>query len=131
MKGFQQYVQLLRANGGPDPHQDVGLNDWYHRIADLVRDVTLTRTAVQGLRPLFGDAFSAETAQGFSALRPHGYSGDFEIMERIYVQRISPAAHLQKWDRFFHAQPACLAVRNRKDYFKHTVAKLEELGRHV
>jgi len=53
------------------------------------------------------------TMQGFAYSRPHGYSGDFEIIERIYASHISANPKLSKWDRFFHASLATQAVRNR------------------
>lgn len=62
--------------------------------------------------------------QGFALQKPHGYAGDFEIIDRIYQEWLSPEANLSNWDRFFHAQPAVKAVRNRKTYF------LEWLERH-
>lgn len=51
--------------------------------------------------------------QGFARTRPHGYAGDFEIIERIYNVLVSERANLKKWDLFFHAAPGADAVRNR------------------
>ena len=78
----------------------------------------LSADEVSALRAAFAESLSTtETMQGFALLKPHGYAGDFEIIDRIYGRRITAEPHLAAWDRYFHAQPAPRAVRNRKDYF--------------
>jgi len=67
----------------------------------------------QELKEVF---LTPETMMGFIVLKPHGYAGDFEILERIYNEYNSP--ELACWDKYFHHQVAPQAVRNRKDYFK-------------
>jgi len=66
---------------------------------------------------------------GFTYQKPHGYAGDFELIDRIYCQRTSKNKNLYKWDMFYHNLEAAIAVRNRKKYFKnlvdHTVSKIE------
>ena len=78
----------------------------------------LSGDELSALRAAFGEALSTtETMQGFAFLKPHGYAGDFEMIDRIYGERITAEPHLAAWDRYFHAQPAPRAVRNRKNYF--------------
>lgn len=73
---------------------------------------------LERVRASFGDALNTpETMQGFAYLKPHGYAGDFEIIDRIYCERVSADPRLARWDRYFHAQAAPRAVRNRKAYF--------------
>lgn len=60
---------------------------------------------------------TTDTMQGYVLMKPHGYAGDFVIIERIYAGWLSPHPHLVNWDRFFHAQEAPRAVVNRKKYF--------------
>lgn len=57
------------------------------------------------------------TLQGFAVNKPHGYAGDFEIIDRIYRCHVSDDPALANWDHFFHRQAAPQAVRNRKTYF--------------
>jgi SAM-dependent methyltransferase len=62
----------------------------------------------------YHDVFtSTSTMQGFARLKPHGYSGDFEIIERIYSRHVTSLSCLQRWDEFFHSGSAPAAVRNR------------------
>jgi SAM-dependent methyltransferase len=65
----------------------------------------------------FGEAMSAATLQGLGYHRPHGYAGDFEVIDKIYVRHHSPNPRLVRWDAYFHSQLPSRAVRNRKTYF--------------
>jgi len=56
---------------------------------------------------------STASMQGFARLKPHGYSGDFEIIERMYRKSVSSLPHIERWDRFFHTADGCHAVRLR------------------
>ncbi len=62
---------------------------------------------------------------GFTFQKPHGYAGDFELIDRIYSRWESKNKNLQKWDSFFHSLEATQAVRNRKKYFKEITNKTE------
>ena len=63
------------------------------------------------------DSRFSRYSTGRCMLKPRGYHGDFEIIDAIYMERINPHPALEKWDRYFHAQAAPQAVRNRKAYF--------------
>ena len=54
---------------------------------------------------------------GFCYLQPYGYAGDFELIDRLYTRYISNDPAISNWDAFAQAQPAAVAVRNRKAYF--------------
>ena len=79
----------------------------------------LSEAGIDELQQAFGTALSPQTMQGFIFTKPHGYAGDFEIIDRIYQSWISPNPTLANWDRFFHRLAAPRAVRNRKTYFHH------------
>lgn len=59
---------------------------------------------------------------GHVCMKPHGYNGDFEMIERIYNNYISD--EYQNWDRYFQQGTATAAVRGRKDYFINKFTKL-------
>ncbi|WP_137931273.1 class I SAM-dependent methyltransferase [Mesorhizobium comanense] len=63
------------------------------------------------------------TMQGFARCKPHGYAGDFEIIERIYNMACSALADLSAWDRFFHAGDAARAVRNRASVLRQIIGE--------
>ncbi|WP_043309361.1 class I SAM-dependent methyltransferase [Pseudomonas sp. ML96] len=126
MKEFLDYLQSLVADGGPEPHQYDDLNDWFHRASSSVS--SLTKAELTQLWDSFGRVFSMETLQGFSARKPYGYAGDFDIIERIYIRHASPDPELYRWDQFFHWQVACKAVCNRKTYFKDAMQHLQSVN---
>ena len=124
MRKLEEHVRLMVENGGPEPNQYNELNEWFQSIGRLVRTENIAREQVKEMWSLFGDAFSVNTLQGFGANKPHGYAGDFEIIDKIYTKWISPRADLYKWDEFFHWQKAPIAVRNREEYFKRLLSDI-------
>jgi extracellular factor (EF) 3-hydroxypalmitic acid methyl ester biosynthesis protein len=75
------------------------------------------------LKAAFGSAMTAQTLQGYVLERPHGYAGDYEIIDKFYTYHRSPDERLAKWDEYLHEFKAVKAVRNRKDYIKHTLSE--------
>jgi len=63
---------------------------------------------------------------GFSYRKPHGYAGDFEIIERLHTGWVSSNPFLARWDRYLHAQPAVRAVVNRRDILRRLLSELNE-----
>jgi extracellular factor (EF) 3-hydroxypalmitic acid methyl ester biosynthesis protein len=112
-----QFIEQLVAQGGPRPQEYPALRDWFERVRRRAATGEITNAGLHDLRTAFGGAMSTATNQGFVCARPHGYPGDFEIIDKIYVRHISPDPRFMRWDAFFHAQSATKAVRNRKSYF--------------
>lgn len=77
---------------------------------------------MDSIRSLFNEKFLSNTIQGFAIRKPFGYSGDFKIIDMIYTEHKSELPEYYGWDDFFHTQPAPIAVRNRKTYFKNLMA---------
>ena len=103
--------------GGPDLKDYDDLNAWIEelrirRLSGEVHDESLA-LLLECLEPVF----SLHSMQGFAFHKPHGYAGDFEMIDRIYNRYISSDQFLAKWDIFMHSHPACQAVRNRVGYF--------------
>jgi len=126
-----EYVRRLVNQGGPEPSDYETLNHCWSSIAALRREGVVSWDDFECMYRRLGDAFwSRKTMNGFVNLKPYGYAGDFEIIERIYRQWISPEPHLAKWDRFFHALHAPRAVRNRKSYFQNILKNRERSQQH-
>jgi len=111
------FIAKLVEKKGPEVNDYAALNRWFLDVHDKCSCGLLSNEEAIGLRKLFGAAMSAATLQGFVCHQPHGYPGDFEIIDRIYTTHLSPRPELMRWDAFFHAQKATKAVRNRKQYF--------------
>jgi hypothetical protein len=103
--------------GGPLPGEYQALDSMLEGIYRLSLLEVFGPREMAAVLEAFDDAFSLETMQGFSFRKPHGYAGDFEIIDRIYSGYVCPSERLANWDRYYHAQPATQAVRNRKAYF--------------
>jgi len=121
------YIRELVERGGPEPDDYDKLNALFVRLGDLVRTGTANRKeANRELWQLLGDAVSLQTMQGQVAIKPNGYAGDYEIIDKIYTKWVSPEPLLANWDHFFHSQAAPNAVRNRKQYFIELLKEIEK-----
>lgn len=62
--------------------------------------------------------------QGFVRCKPHGYAGDYELIERIYNKSISGHADIARWDAFCLLNASTEAVRNRSAVFQGLVKEI-------
>jgi len=113
-----EYLKHLTAKGGPEFDDYDELTACFHSIGDLVRLRQLSY--LDGLTvwwKTLGEAFSsAQTMQGWVFVKPHSYSGDFEIIEQISQYWKSPKEHLYRWDYYFQEQAMSRTLRYRKGY---------------
>lgn len=112
-----EFLQHLVDKGGPDVQDYYDLDAWIAEIAEHARKGNLKPDDLKRLRDVLGEAISVETMQGFVFQKPHGYAGDYEIIDRIYNRYVSDKAHLSKWDIYMQDHAAVHAVRNRVQYF--------------
>ena len=126
-------VSHICAKGGPAPedYEAVGRAfDVVHRHEFTIEEGLSTRIGrVPSFERIFkenGCAFaSTATMQGFARLKPHGYAGDFEMIERIYNSNATKADRVKTWDTFFHLSDGARAVRNRAAVLKAIIAERE------
>lgn len=111
------YIRRLVVQGGPREEDDAELSAWMARAHAFSVAGQLSEQDKVEILTAFGATMSPLTMQGFALNKPHGYAGDFEIIDRIYQNHVSSDFALANWDRFFHRQAAPMAVRNRKTYF--------------
>lgn len=114
---------LIEA-GGPKPEDYAGLNRAIRRLGDEARAGIVPAETVKKFAAELTSRHLTGTMQGLALAKPHGYSGDFEIIDRIYSLHTSEEPHLRNWDLFFHSQAAPSAVRNRKIFFLQMLARL-------
>lgn len=112
------YLKMLAKNGGPEESQYEELGNLYKSVNLKRKQGIMSEADVMNIWQALPDVYiTKDTMQGYALLKPHGYSGDFVIIERIYQRWLSPKEHLVKWDRYFHAQAAPQAIINRKKFF--------------
>lgn len=124
MMGIVSYIEKLVRKGGPEESEYVELNMKLGELHQMVKLGAISEDELDSIRKAFGDAFSLNTMQGFCLAKPHGYAGDFEMIDRIYRQWLSEHPSLVRWDHFSHWQPAAKAVRNRKSYFHQLLTRM-------
>ena len=113
--------QLGNVGPAPDDYQPFSelLARTFERGIDAKSDVNEIRSAL-------AESLELDTLQGFALRKPHGYPGDFEIIDHIYLERYAEEPRCRRWDQYFHAQAATRAVRNRKSYFHRILEQLNE-----
>jgi len=121
-----EWIRDLVDRGGPTPSEYAWLNTVLEEAHQGSRDGVGPQ--LKDLRWALGTALSPQTMQGFAFCKPHGYAGDFEIIDRIYVSHVTPVPQVRNWDVFFHEAPAACAVRNRKTYFKRLLSERHVRG---
>jgi hypothetical protein len=53
--------------------------------------------------------------------KPHGYAGDFEIIDDIYLNQPSSTGFARLWDNFFLETASAKSIRERKEDFKNII----------
>jgi len=124
MKNEIDYLKMVAQNGGPSTTQYQELDSIFYKIWHKQKEDNIPFSYLNKVMQNIGPAFSNDTMQGFVVNQPHGYAGDYEIIDRIYSYWLSPRPELINWDYYFHSRKAPKAVRNRKDYFKNQVSSL-------
>ena len=126
MKHYIAFIEEMAAKGGPDSSEYHEFSDWLNQVHQETKNGTLSKNDLALLREKMGEALSILTLQGFVFNKPHGYPGDYEIIEKIYLEHTSNDPELRKWDLFFQLQKAPMAVRNRKKYFLDLLCHLDD-----
>jgi SAM-dependent methyltransferase len=110
-------IDELISRGGPRESVYEQLDRWMIEVYVQWIGNVLSEDDIRSLRSAFGNSFTPDTMQGFAFCKPHGYAGDYEIIDRIYRYYIAIDPDLARWDEYWQSRPAAQAVRNRKSYF--------------
>lgn len=112
----KKLISFIEA-GGPEVNEYDELTHLWDSLDPVEENANVDGETKNSIIRIFGEEHLNETIQGFGYRKPHGYAGDFEIIDFIYQQKTTSNKLFQKWDHYFHAQHASRAVRNRKKYF--------------
>ncbi len=120
---FELLNQIILKDG-PDKEQYNDLVEWLNQLSQSSREDSSQIEVLNQVKLIFNDLFmTKESLLGHVSIWPHGYAGDYEIIDRIYKNDVSSQAKFEKWDKWFHDAAATQAVRNRKTYFKQLLAE--------
>lgn len=117
MDKYLRYAKAMVEGGGPRPHEYAEIDAWILQVYSSLNTDDLGRDFIAELRQALTPLLSPETMFGFAWRKPHGYAGDFEMIDRHYLKYVAPDPQLSNWDRYWQASQAAAAVRNRKRYF--------------
>ncbi|MCP3874751.1 MAG: hypothetical protein GY699_16565 [Desulfobacteraceae bacterium] len=126
MKHHITFIKKLVEKGGPDSSEYHELTDWLKLVNSEFSKGILDKKDLVKLRDEMGESLSILTLQGFVFNKPHGYPGDYEIIEKIYQEHVSNNPVVRKWDLYFQLQKAPIAVRNRKQYFINLLSDVDK-----
>lgn len=112
-----EYLVGLVEVGGPSPKEYGLVTQSFSKIMGAAQDGELTADDIRKTWLQLGPAFGPDTMQGHGIRKPFGYAGDFEMIDRIYQYSLSENKNVRRWDEYFQSREACVAVRNRKDFF--------------
>ncbi len=119
-----EYVELIEqvnSRGGPTTEEYEDLKVITNNINILPKTLEDDMKLYEALSP----AYDLNSMVGFSFLKPHGYAGDYELIDRIYSRWKSEDVKHQNWDDLYHEMEATIAVRNRKEYFLNLITEVE------
>lgn len=117
---FKTFEKVIKR-GGPDPEEYESLTEKCQFLGSVKLSLEQEYSLYEMLKPIL----TLDSMIGFSYLKPHGYTGDFEIIDRMYQNwKSTETTKLHKWDSFFHDFHSVRAVRNRKDYFVNELIKV-------
>jgi len=120
LKPWREFFAGMVARGGPRESEYADFDGWLETLAAALQEGEITALDLQLLLFEGGRATSSlQTMQGFVRVKPNGYAGDFELIDRIHQEWESPEPELCRWDRYFHTRAAFRAIRNTKEYFFH------------
>jgi extracellular factor (EF) 3-hydroxypalmitic acid methyl ester biosynthesis protein len=123
----EKYASRIKTlnNEGPTPNDYSMLNMFFQEVYDALEKGEITMTDKYKFRNWFGRSMNTdETLQGHVCVRPLGYNGDYQIIDKIYRVVHSTDKVMQRWDAYYHQHPAPIAVRNRKDIFKQLLSTM-------
>jgi SAM-dependent methyltransferase len=113
-------IKEILAHKGPLVEE---FGDIIHTVEQLS-----TPEQIEEIRELMDPVYKSDTIIGHCYNKPLGYSGDYQIIEKIYKYHRN--SDFIKWDEFFHCMPAAVAVINRKDLAVSLLKNLNAKVRH-
>ncbi len=118
-KALAMLAQLSQQIKGPE---QFGLIDkCIHDLNHLCNSGYMKHSDIHSAVKNMNGDYLTDTVSGVSIMKPYGYSGDFKVIDDMYIFKTSKDANLKVWDDYFHRSSSAIAVRNRKDYFKNSV----------
>lgn len=117
-------LKPILNHNGPNEHQYKILDDLIGNLHNY--DISFQEMLKKDIRG-FSFLKDSRSIIGHVLNKPYGYSGDFEIIDRLYTNDVSNEFY--HWDKYILSSNAVKAVQNRKTYFKKLVLSKIEKGK--
>jgi len=105
---FLHTVEEIMEKGGPEPSD----YDYLLEVTSLLINENISLSDSNKLFEIIKPILNEDCIVGFCYLKPHGYTGDFEIIDKMYQKWKSPNSNkYHNWDTFFHSLHSVRAVR--------------------
>lgn len=111
------FIENIVEKGGPEIDEYETFRSWIDRVAHEIKTGLLNYKDLQNLRSAFGDVLSLNTLYGHTLHKPHGYEGDYELIDKIQRKYVNEDPRYEKWDENYHSTRTAIGIKNRKDYF--------------
>ena len=82
MDKYLSYAKAMVEGGGPRPHEYSELDSWISQVYSSFDSGDFRTDFLTDLRSTLSPVLSPATMLGFASCKPHGYAGDFEIIDR-------------------------------------------------
>lgn len=125
LRDLLQWLDNLVGDGGPEPEQYDRLTACFRELARQRHQLPYGPGLVQDTRAVLAPTLLKGTLLGFLYLRPHGYPGDFELLERVLSYHHSTDPNLVRWDAYCHTLPMVRALRGRAAHLRAQLERLE------
>ncbi|HWV74776.1 MAG TPA: class I SAM-dependent methyltransferase [Pseudosphingobacterium sp.] len=109
-------LKTIVEKGGPTRYEYHGVRKYVDLLAKMVNDGALSKEEIYAVLNGYELLSNTDSLLGHIHLKPHGYAGDYQIIDWMYQKEIRNLGQ-PNWDLFILNQPAAIAVRNRKTYF--------------
>lgn len=120
-------MNKIISNNGPSIEEFDELTMMINELATQINENKLAPEEIQNLINKCESLKDYKSIMGHILIKPHGYAGDFHIIDKLYTKETS--SKFPKWDRYTVSISTSKAVRNRKDYFKQKISQgLKEGG---
>ena len=124
-----ELLYVINKKGGPDISDYNSLNKCVAAIPNLLSLGLMTESDIENIKEQCEFLKVDSSVMGHIKLKPLGYAGDYQIIERIYQKQVSEKYF--KWDQYSMINPAAEAVRNRKSFFKKLIASKLRQGQNI
>lgn len=98
-------MSALVQRGGPRPEEYSELDQWITDLYAALNGGEISQGTTEAVRQAMSPVLAAPTMHGFAYSKPHGYAGDFEIIDSRNSLILALLTFGEGWHNNQHAAP--------------------------